>query len=91
MPYRWYIDTDETLGFHVPVCPCCKGSRGRWQHFEAADAPDSWDHADGEACECGPRFNACLCCDGTGEVTGLKRATLLARGDIAPVQRRGHG
>jgi hypothetical protein len=71
-------------------CPCCKGARGRWQHFEVPDAPDSWDHADGEMCECGPRFDACLACEGTGELVGIERAVLLARGDIAPVQRRGY-
>jgi hypothetical protein len=72
------------------TCPCCKGSRGRWQHYPVPDAPDSWDHAEGDGCECGPDFVTCSCCDGSGEVVGLKRATLLARGDIAPVQRRGY-
>ena len=71
------------------TCPCCKGVKGRWQHFEVADAPDSWDHAEGESCECGPSFQPCSCCDGTGELVGLARATLLARGDIASVQRKG--
>ncbi len=73
------------------TCPCCKGSLGYWQHFEMPAAPDSWDHAALESqCECGPVFHPCRCCDGEGEVVGLKRATLLARGDIAPVQRRGY-
>ena len=58
------------------TCPCCKGLRGRWQHFDGIEPPT-------------PRWEKCLCCDGTGEVTGIKRATLLARGDIAPVQLRG--
>ena len=72
------------------LCPCCKGARGRWQHFDIPDAPDSWDHADGVECECFPEWEECLCCEGSGELVGLRRATLLARGDIAPVQRRGH-
>jgi hypothetical protein len=72
------------------ICPICKGSRGSWQHFEVPDARDSWDHANGETCECHPRFNECLACHGSGELVGLKRAALLARGDIAPIQRRGY-
>ncbi len=73
-----------------PTCPICKGGRGRWQHFEVPEAPLSWDHANSETCECGPRFDACLGCGGAATVDPLKRATLLARGDIAPVQRRGY-
>jgi hypothetical protein len=82
-------DEQKAASRGATACPCCRGERGRWQHFELPDAPDSWDHADGGTCECGPRFDACLCCDGAGEVSGLKRVTLLARGDIVPVQRRG--
>jgi hypothetical protein len=72
------------------ICPCCGGSKGKWQHFEGETrAWEGWDHTDDETCECGPSFVACLACKGTGELVGLPRAILLARGDIAPVQRRG--
>lgn len=61
----------------------------------ASDAAWPQGHAFGfglleDGSECGPRFDACSCCHGTGELVGLARATLLARGDIAPVQRRGY-
>lgn len=69
------------------TCPCCKGRKGRWQHFGMVEISD---HAVVDAeCDCNPEFLPCRCCDGSGELVGLARATLLARGDIAPVQRRG--
>jgi hypothetical protein len=70
------------------ICPCCNGRKGWWQHFEDVDLSDHV--ADDVMCECGPLFHECSCCEGTGELVGLKRAILLARGDIAPIHRRGH-
>jgi hypothetical protein len=76
------------LPLSANVCPICKGKRGSWQHFTVDEAPDSWDHTDGESCECGPRFDACLGCHGEGVVSVLRNAALLARGDAPPTQSR---
>lgn len=74
--------SDET------VCPECRGERG-YTTGPFCDAP--YEHEDVEACDCGGPavFTPCRVCKGTGELVGIRRATYLARGGAAPVQRRG--
>ncbi len=70
------------------VCPACRGQKGRTVG-PFCNAP--YEHESVERCDCGGAaiFTACLACKGSGELTGLARAVLLARGDVAPVQKRG--
>jgi hypothetical protein len=69
-------------------CPACRGTKGRTVG-PFCDAP--YEHESIAECDCGSPaiFTRCRVCKGSGELVGLPRATYMARGGAAPVQRRG--
>lgn len=70
------------------MCPACRGRKGSTVG-PFCDTPYEHERIDGCGCGGPAIFTPCLACGGSGELVGIARAVLLARGDIAPIQRRG--